>query len=367
MEYEIKSKPLMLQETVAMLYKYVNGISFRDILSRKKFFAGSEVTENMIRRMDRLQQIMEELCGHLNPMDARLQQYFARIDADSEDVCVAQLMTYSFCRLSHPGLRENAEQICRFWAESQKEGKWLTPGSKSTLILSAQPGSPGDLFEQVCHLPYPAESQIVLYRALRNFNETMAELVAITEPLAQQLEAIYRQESWLLEDFAVYWQEVFSKSSPKEIAREILGYGQTPGIPGKTMVQPLLMPCNFVAFGTDQFGQEHYNLLMLGINASANSHLRRRNNDLDGISLILKAVADRRRLEILQRLSNGRSYCHELAEVMEMDSGNMSRHLALLNNYGFLHQEREATINYYETNAQALRDFLHLVESTLLP
>lgn len=365
MDYEIRRTPLMLQETVAMLYKYVNGISFRDILVRKKFFAGSEVTGEMNRRMDRLQQIMEELCGHLDPRDPQLQRFFARVNTVDEDVCVAQLMTYSFCRPIYPGFRENAEQTCRIWAEAQSEGKWLTPG-KSSLILTDRPGSPGDLLEQVCGLPYPAEFQLALYRALRNFDRTMEELLELMEPLAQKLETIYGAEPWLLDDFETYWHEVFQKISPTEVAREILGNVQITEIQGKTIVQPLLMPCAFVALGTDQIEQDSYNLLLLGITATANSHLRRRNNELDDVYQILKAMADRRRLEILQRLSKGRSYCHELAEAMQMDAGNMSRHLALLNNYGFLNQEREATINYYETDARALRDFLRLVETTLL-
>ena len=107
-------------------------------------------------------------------------------------------------------------------------------------------------------------------------------------------------------------------------------------------------------------------LLILGSGATAGSHLRQQSSILDGLSSILKAISDRRRLEILCRLSHGRSYCYELAEAMGIDASNMSRHLAQLNQYGLLHQEREHMINYYETNKDALLDFLQLVGTTIM-
>jgi len=41
----------------------------------------------------------------------------------------------------------------------------------------------------------------------------------------------------------------------------------------------------------------------------------------------------------------------------------MSRHLTLLHKYGFLRQERAPMVNYYETDKEALHDFLQLVET----
>ena len=38
MSYEILHGPFLLMETVAMLHKYVNGISFQETISRQRFF-----------------------------------------------------------------------------------------------------------------------------------------------------------------------------------------------------------------------------------------------------------------------------------------------------------------------------------------
>ena len=74
----------------------------------------------------------------------------------------------------------------------------------------------------------------------------------------------------------------------------------------------------------------------------------------------------KKRLEILQRLSKKRSYCHELADQMGLDPGHMSRNLSVLHSYGFLRQERESLKNYYRTDPEAIRNFLKVVETTIL-
>ena len=51
MEYEIIRQPYMLQETVAMLFNFTNGVSFKDIITRKKFFLGNEVTTEIVHRI----------------------------------------------------------------------------------------------------------------------------------------------------------------------------------------------------------------------------------------------------------------------------------------------------------------------------
>lgn len=365
MEYQFIQEPLMLQETAAMLFKFVNGISFKELLVRKKFIMSNEVTASVTRRMEGLQRIMEDICGNLDPQEPRLQRFFAKAPVENADLYLAQLMTMSFCRIHYPGLRENAAEICQFWRESQESGAWLDPQSWHTLLLTEEPGKPGDLFEQICRLSYPPEFQLKLYGALREFDKTMEELVELMEPVARELETRFRQESWLQQETVEYWQGVFQKTSPKEVAKEILGYDSVPGNPGKTYVVPMYMNSSFVAFGEDQQGQERFNLLILGSGATAGSRLQQQSSVLDGLSAALKAIGDRKRLEILCRLSKGRSYCHELADAMGIDSGNMSRHLALLNSYGLLRQEREPMINYYETNKEALHELLQLVESTI--
>ncbi|MFR0734009.1 MAG: ArsR/SmtB family transcription factor [Oscillospiraceae bacterium] len=77
-------------------------------------------------------------------------------------------------------------------------------------------------------------------------------------------------------------------------------------------------------------------------------------------------MSDKKRLEILGRLSKERAYSLELAKAMGVDPSNMSRNLALLCSYGFLKQEQEAQKNYYQTDHEAVRHFLRQLERVLL-
>ena len=101
--------------------------------------------------MNQLQSIMEDICSGLDLENPRMRHYFTCVGVDSEGVCLAQLMIHPFCTLREPGLRENAAEICRIWAELQKRGYWLTSrnGENMVFAITNDPGCPGDLFMQI--------------------------------------------------------------------------------------------------------------------------------------------------------------------------------------------------------------------------
>ena len=82
MAFKLLRQSYMLLETVAMLYRFVNGIDFKEMLNRQKFLAGSDVPANMYDRMGRLQQILEQACAGLDPKDPDLQRFFGRADLE---------------------------------------------------------------------------------------------------------------------------------------------------------------------------------------------------------------------------------------------------------------------------------------------
>ena len=60
--YEIVRGPFLLMETVAMLHKYVNGISFQAAISRQRVFMGNPDYLAQSEKMRRLQKLMERIC-----------------------------------------------------------------------------------------------------------------------------------------------------------------------------------------------------------------------------------------------------------------------------------------------------------------
>ena len=56
---------------------------------------------------------------------------------------------------------------------------------------------------------------------------------------------------------------------------------------------------------------------------------------------------------------------YELAEELGMDSGHMSRILGQMHGYGFLREEKDRLRVYYQTDREAIHNFLEMVENTI--
>ena len=168
MSYEIIRGPFILMETVEMLYKYVNNISFLNIASRLRLLRGGMDAE-MQRRMERLQKLTQEVCGGLDPNDPVLRKYFEKVATDCylDDTCLALMLTCSFCTMKVQDLRGNIEEICQIWESLQKRGAWIRRCGISGLEFSSGCGSPGDVFDQVYALELPADFRLTLYKTQR--------------------------------------------------------------------------------------------------------------------------------------------------------------------------------------------------------
>lgn len=367
MGYEMVRGPFMLYETVAMLYKFTNGITFPSVLSRMKLKQGAHTTKAAARRLNRLQAILEEVCADLDPQDPLLQRYFGRVVSEGDETCLASLITESFGSPTGTCLRTDMERICRIWKENQASGGWIRTDSPNTLSFSHDEGGPGDLFSQVQALQLPAELKLNLYGVLRNFEACTEELAQFLEPLAKRLEEHYRRDIWLLEETESYWKELFDKKHPIAFLRAHIDNDVLKNAGEETRVAILLMDCSRIHYWIRSGPQDdlEQDFICIGCGINTASITRRQSEDLESVGEILRAMGDKRRLEVLRRLSKDRMYLHELAESMDMDPGSMSRILASLHNHGFLRQERQALRNYYQTDREALHGFLELVETVI--
>ena len=368
MGYKIIRKPFMLLETVSMLYKFVNGITPPKLFKQLRIDPASEEDQGRIRRLNRIQLILERVCADLDPHDPELQRLFGQIECGCEDVCLAQLLTYSFCTLCKPGFRDHIEEICDIWNQLQKNNYWIQPDSSGALGFSASKEHPGSLLRQVRALNYPAEFRLELCDTLEHFETSMHHLADLLEPLSIRLEEIYRQEWWIFEEIWDYWEESLRTLPPLELLEQMGMKNATQNDASETYVALSAMNTNFVvATMVDDLGSAlDYNSLFIGGAITTSSTAIRHGAQLDGVLAVLKCLSDRKRLEILSRLSRGRSYGQELSETLSMDPGNVSRNLGMLHSYGLLRQERTTLRTYYETDHKALHDFLVRLEKTLL-
>lgn len=364
MKVEIVRDPFILLETVEMLYKFVNSISFRSILTQRRPGAEPETDDRLVRRLEQLQSIMEETCKDLDPQDPSLQRFFGSVETGEKDraVCLAKFMICSFCFLEHTGLEESIRLIRQTWHKLQDNGSWINQYSSVRLRFSEDPGSPGDLLDQICALRLPAGFQLELYQTLRRFDQNLDELMALIRPVAARLSQTIHQADWILDELEAYWRD--SEETPLEFLSRLFGDEVADMEGKKTTMAISLMYSNMVIYEIAD-GDEEQNYIYMGCNVNTGSTLRSRESSFESVSAVLKALSDKKRLEILSRLNKERSYCHELSETMNADQGNMSRNLSILYNYGFLRMEREAQRNYYHTDLEAIRTFLRQVEELL--
>ena len=366
--YEIVRGPFLLMETVAMLHKYVNGISFHSAISRQRFFMGD--TDFLARRkkMSRLQSIMEELCAGLDTDDARMRHYFACAGDDPGSVCLAQLMTHPFCTLGHPDLRENAREICRIWQSLRDRGYWLTSrnGENMVFALTNDPGCPGDLFMQIKAMRFTGDFQMKMYECFRDFDRSMAELVELMEPYARALEEVLGRETGLFQEAERYWDDIFRKGGVEPFAATFANEAFLAKMSENTRVAVLMMDSDLLtAVAAHSPLALDYNILYIGSAIPANGLPRSRGGDVETVGSMLKCIGDKKRLEILRRLSAEPSYGLELAEDMGMDSGHMSRILSQMHSYGFLREDKDRLRVYYQTDREAIHNFLEMVEDTI--
>lgn len=367
MGYEIIRGPFMLPETVAMLYKFVNGITFQSVINRQRFFLDSAASAVQARKMKRLQEIQDEVCADLDPNHPTLRHYFARPDGEREYMCLAQLMVYSFCTLKEPDFRRNVEEICELWQDLQRRGYWISPRDVASLAFTNGPGCPGDLFRQVSALPFTGDLLMKIYGAFREFEDSLWEMARFIEPLAVRLEELFQKDTWLFEETENYWREVFQKKTPLDFVAGFAGKSFIEGAGRRTVVAVSLMNSHLLTIemaGNSPMGLD-YNLVYIGGAIPSNGFSRQKGGDLEMIGAMLKSLGDKKRLEILQRLSKNPSYGLELAEIMGVDSGNMSRTLAQLHSYGFLREEKDRLRVYYQTDREVIHNFLELVETTI--
>ena len=364
MSFRIVREHYLLYETIELLYKFANGISFRSLLSMPMYADGTLESEQAVRQAEELQSILEETCQGLSPQDLQLRKFFGRVATGDrqEGTCLARLLVFSFFTLKKSDFWENIQEIRRNWWYLQQKGAWIQDYSIMGLDFTFGGCCPGDFFEQVCALNLPAEFQITLCRALRSFDETLDEMARLIAPVAERLKTSIHKLDWLLEEKAAYWEK--SDVSPLKYMENAVGQELFTREEEVTDVAIFAMNHNFLLYKKSDM-DENRSYIYLGCGASVKSRRRDQNVAYEMLSISLKALADKKRLEILGRLSKDRAYSLELAEAMGMDPSNMSRTLTLLCSYGFLRQTKEGQKNYYETDKATLLHFLRQLESVL--
>lgn len=372
MEEQMERRPLILYETIEMLYKYINGISFHDIAESMSRLYGDVFPGVFVQKLDCLERITQEVCSGLQVQNRQMQRFFRRFETDAirDNLCLAKVMTLSFFLYDHPELEKEAEALKRYWAGMRQEGFQIVAVSMSGLEF--RPLEPGqrrkDLVEQLCELDYPAEYRMELLWMLTHFDTCMDTLVQLISPYAQRLQTRLEQETWLMTATADYWQEQFTGTSPSQLVQLIARAKENLSQQAQTRVRFSLMNCTGILYdlaGEYSVERRGCSTFVIGYAVTIHSTIRKVGGSVERTCAILRSISDKSKFEVLQRLGVERSYCQKLAEDMNINPGHMSRILMSLFQYGFLTREQEQSRYYYTTDQESISAFLTGVRQLL--
>lgn len=372
MAYQIDCRPFILYETVEMLYKYINGIFFCDIAESMARLYDNAFPPEFTRRLQCLERISREVCAGLDEQNPAMQRYFRRFETDAvrDNMCLAKAMTLSFFLYEAPELEEEVRHLKERWRCIQRQGFRLGDMSMSGLeFRTLEPGQEKkNLVDLLYGLNYPAEYRLEMLQMLSHYEETLDELMELIAPYARRLEAQLERERWLLESTAGYWQAQFTGTSPSQLVQLIAQSQETlPELPEKRVLFSL-MNCTGILYdlnGEYSVASRGCSTFVIGCAVTINSTIRKVGGSVERICAILRSISDKSKFEVLRRLSTERSYGQKLAEEMEINSGQMSRILVALFNYGFLTREQEQSRYYYTTNKESISSFFRQAQQLL--
>ncbi len=370
MGYQIIRKPHMLLETVRMLYRYINGLPLQTDMNLTRERVDPATFAVLNRRAGWIQEIMYKVCKGVDQTDPMLQKYFGKLELADVSVCLAEYMTDFVCAsLKHTDFWAAVEELKGNWREIRRRDLRICPNGNSGYSFTDDKSPPEDLFLQIKGMNLPAEFKLELFEVMRDYERNLQELALLMEPYAQKLEECYRQESWLIDEAVEHWRREFEKIDPISFVRKTGGDSYVPYAAEETIVGVSLMNSHQVIVVTAEPGKSlwgEYNIIIIGACLTVDSIAKKKSRDMEHMGAALKYLGDRKRLEILRRLSQEQGYGLELAESMGMDSGNMSRTLSQLHQFGFLKQEKGSLRNYYKTDREAVLEFLQQVGKTIV-
>ena len=367
MEYEIIREPFLFMETMELLYKHVNRVRFSSLWTPRHERNGTATEQLVLERLELLQTILDEVCEDVDGNDPDLRLFFEDVNREMPNggVYLAKYLISAFMDFEHPGFEETVADILRQWQMMNQTGAWLQQDGDCALRYTTIPGSPGSLFDQIYTLDQPAEFRLRLFGALHTFPETLEKLAAMMRPLAARLAEVIGRLQVPVGEMAEYW--LTSRLAPLEFLEGAMGPEAVAGAGQKLRIAISLMDANRIRYNMEhEPGRKRpCSYMYIGCCITVTSQRREHFAALDELSTILRGLSERKRLEALRQLARKRLYGLELAEILNMDRGNLSRLLTVLHEQGFLHQEKENQRTYYWADRAAVQQFFDRVISII--
>lgn len=357
-------KPIILFETIAMICRYYRKDSYTANASRLVNLFGAALNPAQIgdlwRNAKLAEEIMETICSDIDFSDEEFKFFFKPFETGEapERNCIAKVLVFSMLQIKPASFDEAIAQVKSDWNEAKREGLQILNFHMHGLnFISASEERPSSLFEQLYSLDYPHQAKMDTFLALDRHEQYIDRLAELIRPYAERLEAaINDQLSGILAYSADYWESNLASMTVEQVTALMR-------IDPKAQLHMLARAyVSFFLF--NELGNSFDDLsspspddvttILIGIAVYPEYTSVLSSKSLDSIAESIKALADPVRIDILSRLYRQRDYCFSLSHALDLNPGNISRHLALLYENGFLEREKGDGRLYFKTNLEAI-------------
>ena len=370
MVLSITRDPFLLYETLGMVSMYYTKrsfiklaenmiINFRDSLSQQ------QIDELRINSM-LIEQFMLDVCSDLDCDSPEVKFYLKPFDTGNphELNCVARICILSFMKLTSPGFDEQIAETKERWRKLRADGVEVVDFTNGGISFAMAPKDKPvpNLFEQLYSMQYPHEAKMDAFRVLDNFDYYMDKLADILRPYAMRLKEGMPRLLPIFEATAQRWEQSFINMSEGQI-QELIRIDPANMITGATAVGTSLFFFNEIGYGYEPGTNDNIATLYFGAGVYPEFISGYVEKSVDRLAEVMKAFTDPIKLEMMSRLFYESDYCLNIAQQMDLNAGNVSRHLTTIYDYGLLLKERRNNRTYYSTDFDAVHKIFSDIEA----
>ena len=334
--------PVLLYETLGMVCKAYRRESYSATAESLLTRFGAVLTESQIGELKSnaaiADQVMNTVCADLDCEADDVKFFFEPFETGEayELNCVARVLVLSMMGLKKIDFDEAIEETKRRWTEVKKEGIEVLDFHMHGVSFVCTKGRPtASLFEQIYAMDYPHKAKMDSFLALEKHEYYLDKLADILRPYARRLKDSMVRLEPIYNYTADNWGH-YLKDMPSDMIFELLRIDEKTQLHMLTEAAVSLFLFNEIGNCFDDIPSTPNELTTLYIGVSVYPQYAKAfaEQQVHKIAEIVKSLADPVRMAILARLYKAPDYCYNISLDMDLNPGNVSRHLTLLYEYG---------------------------------
>lgn len=356
-------EPVILFETLGMLCKYFRNDTYSATAESLLARFGGALTESQINELKSnaviADQFMLEACADLDRDSDEVRFFFEPFDTGDpmELNCVARVILLSMIGLKKTDFEESIEETKRRWSEAKSVGLEVFAFHMHGLAFSCAKGRAlPSLFEQIYALDYPQKAKMDTFRALEKHEYYIDRLAEIMRPYALRIKQNINRLGSIYAFIADNWEQ-YLRVMPSEQVFALLRIDEKTQINMITEAAVSLFLFNEIGNCFDDIPSSPNELTTLYIGVAIYPQYTKafEEQQADYIAESIKSLADPVRMAILARLQKAPDYCLNISQSMDLNPGNVSRHLTLLYEHGLVSREKRDGRIYFGINIEAIQ------------